>query len=579
MDTNNQYRYSPLSGPRMTRLIRLHHSETKDAPLTCEMAEINVDDHPEYHALSYTWNDETPSVPMTVSASNDAGSGSQTLLLTPNCAAALRVLRKRVKRDHRVARTGLWVDAVCIDQSSRDEKSIQVAMMADVYRNAKVVVVWLGEGRAPPNRRSLLPLKLAGPLLSPPVYYLSLVLVATLGFDVSNKLGHKGEFHISATVIGLFHFRTPFLPLPIWPPSMYITRNKLLINIHTAPYWLRVWTLQEFANPSSSILCLNSALYPFSNLVAIFGGSSGQNMHSPTLTLHYRCFKPSRSPHAMSLPWNDILQKKATDPRDKVFALKELYPHILRGLTVDYNRTAQDIFTTATRLATQNTSSLGPLYYSDYLDGEWKYFYTYGRASREAVWAPSFSEDGLRMRLVGRQIGIVGSRLSQRIGRSVRSDELDARFCSLPDVIDQIAAVTDAEPDLAASQARLVSFGRLVSCTWDTEKEELAGYLRQMGDEHDTATLLGDIRKRMWRLASRPNHGRLFFTTDGRAGLGFHTLLPGDLVCVFGGLESPFIVREKGTGHVLVSPAMVEGAMSGEMWPENDDELRTWEIV
>jgi len=42
------------------------------------------------------------------------------------------------------AQTPLWIDAICIDQSSPDEVSAQVELMADIYRLAAGVVAWLG---------------------------------------------------------------------------------------------------------------------------------------------------------------------------------------------------------------------------------------------------------------------------------------------------------------------------------------------------------------------------------------------------------------------------------------------------
>jgi hypothetical protein len=39
----------------------------------------------------------------------------------------------------------LWVDALCIDQNAVSEKSQQVSLMADIFRQADNVVVWLGK--------------------------------------------------------------------------------------------------------------------------------------------------------------------------------------------------------------------------------------------------------------------------------------------------------------------------------------------------------------------------------------------------------------------------------------------------
>lgn len=143
----------------------LYPSKDLDVPLSCKLVEIDVDNPIPYQALSYTWADEIPIEPMTVIADSDASHHHQTLLLTPNCAAALRLLRKRIKPKQNIATIGLWVDAICINQSSNDEKSLQVAMMASIYREAKDVVVWLGDEWTPRTWRDLLPTQIIGPFV------------------------------------------------------------------------------------------------------------------------------------------------------------------------------------------------------------------------------------------------------------------------------------------------------------------------------------------------------------------------------------------------------------------------------
>jgi hypothetical protein len=59
--------------------------------------------------------------------------------VTANCIAAMRRLRHKKKR--RI----LWIDAICIDQSSMDERNQQVELMGDVYSKARRVILWLGE--------------------------------------------------------------------------------------------------------------------------------------------------------------------------------------------------------------------------------------------------------------------------------------------------------------------------------------------------------------------------------------------------------------------------------------------------
>jgi hypothetical protein len=51
-------------------------------------------------------------------------------------------------RDSRVIQT-LWVDAISIDQTNNEEKSVQIPLMSFIYSRAKEVVMWLNDHRAP----------------------------------------------------------------------------------------------------------------------------------------------------------------------------------------------------------------------------------------------------------------------------------------------------------------------------------------------------------------------------------------------------------------------------------------------
>ena len=39
----------------------------------------------------------------------------------------------------------LWIDSICIDQDSLEERSHQVQQMGDIYIKAKELYIWLGQ--------------------------------------------------------------------------------------------------------------------------------------------------------------------------------------------------------------------------------------------------------------------------------------------------------------------------------------------------------------------------------------------------------------------------------------------------
>lgn len=117
------------------RLLELLPGAFTD-PICAKLApvELGPQQTPSYHALSYAWGSPILDHDIRILS----GSSFQLLPVTKNLHTALKHLRRLS-----ASRT-LWIDAVCINQSDTEERSQQVARMADVYRSAEKVVVWLG---------------------------------------------------------------------------------------------------------------------------------------------------------------------------------------------------------------------------------------------------------------------------------------------------------------------------------------------------------------------------------------------------------------------------------------------------
>src|SRR5882757_4523195 len=84
-----------------------------------------------YTALSYTWGSE--------GCTEEISINGQCFRINQNLHSAIQQLRRRNQF------SGMWIDAICINQQDRIEKSWQVAQMGDVYKNATEVIIWLGE--------------------------------------------------------------------------------------------------------------------------------------------------------------------------------------------------------------------------------------------------------------------------------------------------------------------------------------------------------------------------------------------------------------------------------------------------
>ncbi|KAF4814340.1 Heterokaryon incompatibility protein 6, OR allele [Colletotrichum siamense] len=129
-----EYGYSPLQSGRCIRAIHLLPSQSFDSQLQCYIREIDIDqeDALAFEAISYTWGEPIFCRTLHVNRHDSC------FRITQSLSDALR--RFRLKDRPRI----LWADAVCINQNDDSEKSSQIPLMADIYRRAEGVLVWLG---------------------------------------------------------------------------------------------------------------------------------------------------------------------------------------------------------------------------------------------------------------------------------------------------------------------------------------------------------------------------------------------------------------------------------------------------
>lgn len=104
------------------------------------------EDPPTYSAVSYTWGDLTRTY--TIQLNN------QPFIVHHNLRQMLHDLR--IGTNRRKRNRWLWIDAICIDQSNKAEKSRQIPKMSKIYSHAETVIVWLGPG-TPEADLALLP--------------------------------------------------------------------------------------------------------------------------------------------------------------------------------------------------------------------------------------------------------------------------------------------------------------------------------------------------------------------------------------------------------------------------------------
>ena len=126
--------YRPLpSGSQTIRLLELVPGKWTD-DIKVQLREVTIAkarDH--YVAISYTWG--------------QAGTVKQVLITcdrarVPVSENLYTILRRLRRPDVPVF---AWADALCINQQDPSERTHQVGMMSEIYRNSRETVIWLGE--------------------------------------------------------------------------------------------------------------------------------------------------------------------------------------------------------------------------------------------------------------------------------------------------------------------------------------------------------------------------------------------------------------------------------------------------
>ena len=104
-----------------------------DDPIRAELrlARLNSTSSPRYETISYCWGDPRKTAPIRLN--------NRKVAVPASSAAAIRAVR--LPDLTRI----VWIDALCINQEDFNERSVQVAMMADIYSRSQRNLVYLGE--------------------------------------------------------------------------------------------------------------------------------------------------------------------------------------------------------------------------------------------------------------------------------------------------------------------------------------------------------------------------------------------------------------------------------------------------
>lgn len=102
--------------------------------ISCELHHVRLDSKPKFWALSYVWGArENPALIQVNGCPFE---------VTRNLYDALHEYRQQFLGDKNGS--FIWIDAICIDQTNPSEKAIQVPRMSEIYGRCEHVLAWLG---------------------------------------------------------------------------------------------------------------------------------------------------------------------------------------------------------------------------------------------------------------------------------------------------------------------------------------------------------------------------------------------------------------------------------------------------
>lgn len=130
-----EYRYEPIHfDQNRVRLLKIPSSYGSIWPnVQFELQTFDLSSPPPYRALSYVWGPELP-------AHNILIDGS-----LKSIRQNLYDFLQTYSAHPRIASEYIWIDQICIDQQSLEEKGHQVQRMAHIFSHALNVIVWFGK--------------------------------------------------------------------------------------------------------------------------------------------------------------------------------------------------------------------------------------------------------------------------------------------------------------------------------------------------------------------------------------------------------------------------------------------------
>jgi hypothetical protein len=349
------YVYNAFETAEQARFLRYRVDDESDKVLFDFVSGRLYDFRDRYIAVSYCWGTKKPDRCVVLT-------DTSYITVTENVETLMRHLISTSKEGL------IWIDAICINQQDNAEKSSQIQLMKDVYAGARKVEVWLGLNISSIHETAMWSLinQMQSPLDTGRVW---------------NSSDPKDETSIRADEDHDCDTADDDADAP--PDGILFAFSVLALS----EWFERIWVVQEVCFGRQVDFHYGKIVFPLESLCSIL---LELKKHYPWFPIPIDNYERRSdglkyvSPAVEQLNWTYALRDgiqssewrhwntlgavfaslhslKATEPRDKIFALLGLASEeSYRGLIPDYGATVPDVFTDVTRhLISNNADNRG----------------------------------------------------------------------------------------------------------------------------------------------------------------------------------------------------------------------------
>lgn len=546
------YQYICLA-ERQIRLLSLYPGEEGDR-LIGRVVHVSIDHPGPYWALSYCWGNPKK---------------DETLYLDNGTMIGITASLCNALKDYRHLHSPVWVDAVCIDQDNKREKSLQISLMKDIYAQANLVITYIGPG----TEHSLAGLDLAQRL-----------------YDRYWNKGGNAQFESFQLQDSPSSYGLPHSSDPAW---------TALGDLMDQPWSSRAWIVQESLLNDSMMMACGGDAVPWDLLGAIAVLALNSKIPNSTFFLKRAGYNfLVRQMELQSSRQNMELCRllrlchplQSSDPRDKVYSLLGICSDYDRtGITPNYETPVAEVYTSVAVKLIEADGTLD-LFSSIHP----------GKGISLPAWVPDWSTFSFHSEPLIANVYLIKWGLNQASGDSSAEIEVTmhgGELCLKGAIVDRVRNVDEYLRDpqrlhitpFLLEQLDFLATSEVCGHVRREIIEEWKRFLRMFFDAGDRPEVLIQCWSRLESLLEEYGNARFsynysleagatflknfigtvrnrrFFVTErGYVGLGYSSTKPGDFVSILRGGKFPYILSGKGERFEIRGECYVHGLMKGE---------------